>query len=67
MSLEQTVIILRVIVLIGSVLFAFSLLFFGFHIVLREYRNLNTWSKMREFLQITANAGLEANAVKGAP
>lgn len=65
MSLESLAVVLRVVVLTGSVLFAFALLFFGFHIVLREYRHLNTWSKMKEFLQLSAQAGLEADVAKG--
>lgn len=65
MSLETLAVVLRVVVLTGGVLFAFAILFFGFHIVLREYRHLNTWVKMKEFLQLSAQAGLEADVTKG--
>lgn len=65
MTIEYIALIIRLIVLVGAVLFAFALLFFGFSIVVREYNKLKSWEQMKEFLTITTQAGLQADAAKG--
>lgn len=63
--METLLSIVRAVILIGAVLFSFGLLLFGFHVVVREYRMLRTRKQIEEFLRITNEAGLQADAAKG--
>ncbi len=63
--METLLSVVRAIILIGAVFFSFLLLFFGFHIVVREYRMLRTRKQIEEFLRMTNEAGLQADATKG--
>lgn len=63
--METLLSVVRAIILIGAVCFAFGLLFFGFHVVVREYRMLRTRKQMEDFLRMTNEAGLQADVAKG--
>ena len=65
LSMETLLSTVRAIILVGAVCFAFGLLFFGFHVVVREYRMLRTRKQMEDFLRMTNEAGLQADIAKG--
>jgi hypothetical protein len=65
MSLGMAGLLLRFVVLTGAVVFSFLLLFYGFYIVFREYRLVNTFPKLEKYLKLTSEVGLQADAAKG--
>ncbi len=63
--METLLSIVRAVILVGAVAFSFGLLFFGFHVVVREYRLLRTRKQIEDFLRMTNEAGLQADVAKG--
>ncbi len=56
--------IVRTVILVGAVGFSFALLGFGFHVVIREYRMLRARKQIEEFLRMTNESGIQADAAK---
>jgi hypothetical protein len=64
-KMEMLLAITRAVVLVGSVLFAFSLFAAGFYITMREYRHVSSWPKLEQFIKLTAQEGVKADLIKG--
>ncbi len=62
--METTALVLRAIVMVGAVIFAFGLLGSGFYFVLREYRLIRSFESLKEFVQLTESTSLDVDLTK---